>query len=236
MHLGESQKSLISHGLDFGRNARPGQVRHISPPPPGWRHSPSSVEAIAFDVSDSRIEMAKGKSKAAPRARPNVLITGTPGTGKSSLAERVAAAAGMTQYDVSATAKAEKMVEEYDEEMDTHVIDEDAVLDHMEERLGTNDGGFVVDYHSCDLFPERWFDLVVVLTCDNSTLYDRLEARGYKASKITKNVECEIFQAVVEEARESYAEEIVRVCPSNDIEEMEMNEKHVVEWIAAWGK
>ena len=43
------------------------------------------------------------------------------------------------------------------------------VLDHMEERLGGEDGGgHVVDYHSCDLFPERWFDLVVVLTCDNS--------------------------------------------------------------------
>ena len=43
------------------------------------------------------------------------------------------------------------------------------MLDHMEERLGGEDGGgHVVDYHSCDLFPERWFDLVVVLTCDNS--------------------------------------------------------------------
>jgi adenylate kinase len=36
------------------------------------------------------------------------------------------------------------------------------VLDHMEERVGGGDGGgeggHVVDYHSCDLFPERWFD------------------------------------------------------------------------------
>ena len=47
----------------------------------------------------------------------------------------------------------------------------------MEDMLA--DGGTVVEYHSCDFFPERWFDLVVVLTTDNASLYDRLAARGY---------------------------------------------------------
>ena len=186
--------------------------------------------------STAHATMGGSKNPRTRRTRPNVLITGTPGTGKSSLAERVAAAAGMTQYDVSKIAKAENLCESYDEAMDTHVIDEDKVLDHMEERLGTEEGGVVVDYHSCDLFPERWFDLVVVLTCDNTELYERLESRGYSEKKIRENVECEIFQTVVEEARDSYAEEIVRVCPSNDIEEMELNEKDVLEWINKWGR
>ena len=165
-----------------------------------------------------------------------MLITGTPGTGKSSLAERVAAAAGMTQYDVSKIAKAENLCESYDEAMDTHVIDEDKVLDHMEERLGTDEGGVVVDYHSCDLFPERWFDLVVVLTCDNAVLYDRLEARGYKASKITKNVECEIFRGGrgggARELRGGNRAGVSLQRHRGDGDD----EKHVVEWIAAWGK
>lgn len=38
-------------------------------------------------------------------------------------------------------------------------------------------GGNIVDFHSCDFFPERWFDLVVVLLTDNTVLYPRLEAR-----------------------------------------------------------
>ena len=92
----------------------------------------------------------------------------------------------------------------------------------------------MVDYHSCDIFPERWFDLVVVLTCDNSELYDRLKARGYAERKISKNIECEIFHAIEEEARDSYTEEIVRVCPSNDIDEMEQNAADVKAWIDAW--
>jgi adenylate kinase len=40
---------------------------------------------------------------------------------------------------------------------------------------------------------------VVVLTCDNGELYSRLAARGYSEKKISKNVECEIFQTLVEE-------------------------------------
>ena len=35
----------------------------------------------------------------------------------------------------------------------------------------------IVDYHGSDWFPERWFDLVIVLTTDNTVLYDRLQAR-----------------------------------------------------------
>lgn len=49
------------------------------------------------------------------------------------------------------------------------------VCDALEDQLAL--GGNIVDYHSCDFFPERWFDLVVVLQTDNSVLYERLEKR-----------------------------------------------------------
>lgn len=38
-------------------------------------------------------------------------------------------------------------------------------------------GGNIVEYHSCEFFPERWFDIVFVLRTDNTALYDRLTAR-----------------------------------------------------------
>ena len=56
-------------------------------------------------------------------------------------------------------------------------------------------GGAVVEYHGADLFPERWFDLVLVLRSDNSVLYSRLESRGYSQKKLSDNVEAEIMQA-----------------------------------------
>ena len=49
------------------------------------------------------------------------------------------------------------------------------ICDALEDQL--NVGGNIVDFHSCDFFPERWFDLVIVLQTDNTILYDRLEKR-----------------------------------------------------------
>lgn len=38
-------------------------------------------------------------------------------------------------------------------------------------------GGYIIDWHACDLFPRSWIDLVVVLRVDSTLLYDRLKAR-----------------------------------------------------------
>ena len=38
-------------------------------------------------------------------------------------------------------------------------------------------GGNVVEYHSSDFFPERWFDIVFVLRTDNTLLHSRLTER-----------------------------------------------------------
>jgi len=49
------------------------------------------------------------------------------------------------------------------------------VLDELEDQLSA--GGNIVDYHSCEFFPERWFDIVFVLRTDNTILYERLEKK-----------------------------------------------------------
>jgi adenylate kinase len=97
------------------------------------------------------------------------------------------------------------------------------------------DGGNLVDYHNCDFFPERWFDYVVVLQTDNSVLYDRLTNRGYMGRKLQNNMECEIFQVLLEDAHEFYNVDIVRALPSNTIEDMSNNVEIVSGLIRAWG-
>jgi adenylate kinase len=58
--------------------------------------------------------------------------------------------------------------------------------------------------------------------------------RNYNQRKITENIECEIMQVVLEEARESYAEEIVIELPSNDVNDMESNVDRVRQWVDAY--
>jgi adenylate kinase len=167
------------------------------------------------------------------RSRPNILITGTPGTGKSTLSEMLADITSYKHIQVSQLVKHDKGLHDgYDEKFDTYILNDDRLLDAMEPMVA--DGGSIVDFHSCELFPERWFDLVVVLRTDNSVLYDRLVKRGYSEIKITENIECEIMQVVSEEARESYEEQIVVELSNNDVDEMEDNLDRIHRWIEMW--
>ncbi|KAJ1791700.1 factor activating pos9 [Coemansia sp. RSA 2399] len=164
------------------------------------------------------------------RTNPNVLITGTPGTGKTTTAEMVAAAAGLEKITVGDLVKHRKLHDGYNEEYDTYWLNEDKVVDEMEGMMA--DGGMCVEFHTCGFFPERWFDLVVVLRTDTEMIFDRLEERGYKGNKIQENVECEIMQVVLDEARESYSHDILLELSSNTVDDMEAN----VERIAAFAE
>ncbi|ORX72149.1 P-loop containing nucleoside triphosphate hydrolase protein [Linderina pennispora] len=164
-----------------------------------------------------------------PRSTPNVLITGTPGTGKTTTAEMVAMATGLKKITVGDLVKERTLHDGYNEEFDTYWLNEDKVVDEMEDMLA--DGGVCVDYHTCDFFPKRWFDLVVVLRATTDKVFDRLTERGYKQNKISENIESEIMQVVLDEARESYDEEIIMELPSNTVDEMEDNVEKITAFV-----
>lgn len=130
-----------------------------------------------------------------------------------------------------------KCYEGRDEELDSYILDEDKLLDTMELSLETaaEEGvGIVADFHACDLFPERWFDLILVLRAKTDVLYDRLTARGYSEKKRSENMECEIMQVILDEAREAYALEIVNEVQSNTLEDMEANVSRLEQWCKNW--
>uniref|UniRef100_A0A6V7KZ35 Adenylate kinase isoenzyme 6 homolog n=1 Tax=Bracon brevicornis TaxID=1563983 RepID=A0A6V7KZ35_9HYME len=108
------------------------------------------------------------------------------------------------------------------------------MLDSMEPYM--NKGGNIVDYHGADLFPERWFDIVFVLRTSNTVLYDRLRARGYLGKKLEDNIDCEIFQTILEEAKSAYENEIVHELESNTQQEIDDNVNRVCQWLEQWKK
>ncbi|ORZ22307.1 AAA domain-domain-containing protein [Absidia repens] len=163
---------------------------------------------------------------------PNILVTGTPGTGKTTTSEMIAQVTGLTHINVGDLIKSKQFYEGYLEEYDTHILDEDKLLDDLEDVM--QEGGKVVDYHTCELFPERWFDLVLVLRAQTHTLFDRMEKRGYNQKKRDENMECEIMQVVLDEAKESYAPEIVVELQSDTVDDMESNVDRVKLWLDAW--
>ncbi|XP_062168125.1 adenylate kinase isoenzyme 6 homolog [Alnus glutinosa] len=166
------------------------------------------------------------------RRQPNILVTGTPGTGKTTTSSALAEATQLRHICVGDLVREKNLHDGWDNEFECYLINEDLVCDELEDLM--EGGGNLVDYHGCDFFPERWFDRVVVLQTDNSVLYDRLSRRGYTGSKHSNNIECEIFQVLLQEAKESYQEDIVVALKSDTIEDITRNVESLTDWVRSW--
>lgn len=131
------------------------------------------------------------------------------------------------------------------------------MLDEIEEEVKL--GGYIIDWHACDLFPKSWIDLVVVLRVNSTILYDRLKLRyppipsppiqpspahitnraarrNYPELKLQENLDSEIMEVLLQEARDSYDEEIVVELTSNTSEEVDSNVARIEAWVAQWMK
>jgi adenylate kinase len=174
------------------------------------------------------------------RRLPNVLITGTPGTGKTSLAALIVERLGEScakHVNVGEIAQLHKCYDGRDEVLDTNILDEDKLLDILEttfQEAEDESVSCVADFHVCEIFPERWFDLVLVLRTQTEVLFDRLEERGYSNKKRDENMQSEIMQVILDEARESYDVNIVHEVSSNDLKDMESNVARVLAWRKQW--
>lgn len=166
------------------------------------------------------------------RLSPNILITGTPGTGKTQTSQLLAERTGLRHLHIGSIVKEMQYYESKDEEFDSYIVDEERLCDHLEPLM--EEGGYIVDFHSVEFFAERWFDLILVLRAETAVLFDRLVERGYSEKKRNENIECEIMQIVLEEARESYDEAIVHELSSNTVDDLEANVARVIQWLEQW--
>jgi adenylate kinase len=124
-----------------------------------------------------------------------VALTGTPGCGKSTLAQ-VAQGHGWRVVDVKRWAAEKGCIVGRDEQDDAVVVDTKRLARHVPE----DDGSKVLyEGHLSHLLP---LDVAWVLRCDPQVLRHRLEARGYKPSKVLENLEAEALDIVLQEALE----------------------------------
>jgi len=168
------------------------------------------------------------------RIQPNIIVTGTPGVGKTTHCEVLAQNTGLKHLSINQIVKERECHDGWDDEFKSWIVDEDKLLDAIEDEV--KPGGYIIDWHACDLFPKSWIDLVVVLRVDSTLLYDRLKARGYPEAKLQENLDSEIMEVLLQEARDSYDEEIVVEITSNTSDEMDSNIERIEAWITQWKK
>lgn len=141
-----------------------------------------------------------------------IIITGTPGTGKTVLAKRIAAAFGYQHIEVNSLIKKNKLAEYYDKKRHCHVVDEKKLMEvlhqfieekHQKALKQHRELKLVIDSHMAHVIDPEYVDLCIVTRCGLSTLYTRLKKRGYPQQKISDNIESEIMEVCLTEAQDN---------------------------------
>ncbi len=124
-------------------------------------------------------------------------VSGTPGTGKKTVAPLVASIMGLPQLSLNSLAPRRG------DEVDTGAL--------RRKLLAAFPGRAVLFGHLLPhVLTRREASFVAVLRCDPMVLRGRLEARGYPRSKVRENVEAELIGVVLSECVKRFGPDIVR--------------------------
>ena len=130
-----------------------------------------------------------------------IVVTGTPGTGKTKVAKEIAKLFGLKYFDLNSFVKKKKLYEKYDKKFDTYLVDIKKLNKNIVNIIKKN-SDIVIDSHLSHYLDKKYVDLYLVVKCDIKILKKRLEKRNYSKLKLRENLDSEIFDVCLVEALE----------------------------------
>lgn len=114
-----------------------------------------------------------------------IIITGTPGTGKTVLAKKLANLLNFTYIDVNQIIKSNKLKSNYDKKRSTYIINTNKLNRILISLVKNTNKSLIIDSHLSHYLPSKLVDLCIVTKCDLKVLIKRLreEARKKKDFK-----------------------------------------------------
>lgn len=130
-----------------------------------------------------------------------IIITGTPGAGKSTLAKKLVKALGKDWRRLDLHGHYRELASGYDKQGKCYEIPLKK-LEKLVRKLKKEDN-LIFDSHIAHLLPKKLVSLCIILTCsDLKLLKRRLQKRKYSKKKVEENLQAEIFKNCLEEAKE----------------------------------
>ncbi|MEA3514580.1 MAG: AAA family ATPase [Nanoarchaeota archaeon] len=134
--------------------------------------------------------------------RKAIIVTGTPATGKTTVAKAIAAKIKAKYIDVTAVVKRYNLSEDYDKERKCEIVDTAKLNKVLKQMLEKSDKILIIDSHMSHDLPKSHVKLCIVTKCQLRELKKRLETRGYSKEKVRENLDSEIFDICFNEAKE----------------------------------
>ena len=115
-----------------------------------------------------------------------ILLSGTPGTGKTGIAKKLAESLKLKYISLNDFAEHNNLIDSVDKERNCMIIDEKRLADKVEKI--TED--YILDGHLAHFCKG---DLTIILRTNPEELETRLKKRGWSSEKIIENIEAEIL-------------------------------------------
>ncbi|MBW2987880.1 kinase [Candidatus Woesearchaeota archaeon] len=133
-----------------------------------------------------------------------IAVTGTPGTGKTTIAKLLAKQLGFEYISLNEFAKQHGLFEGYDKKKKCHLVDTKKLARAFSQYIkNVTKKGVVADSHLAHYLPRAIVGLCVVTTCSKlKELEKRLKERGYSKAKVRENLDAEIFRVCLIDAIE----------------------------------
>lgn len=127
-----------------------------------------------------------------------IAVSGTPGTGKTTISKKLAKKLNFYYIDVNKLITKYKLSEEYDKKRKTKIIDIKRLNKKLIEeikKIGKNlkYNGIIIDSHLSHYLPRKYIDLCIVTKCGINELNKRLKKKKFNKNKIKENLQAEIF-------------------------------------------
>jgi adenylate kinase len=136
-----------------------------------------------------------------------IVVSGVPGTGKTTIAKKIAKEKKYKYIDVNRVIEKHKLSEGYDKQKHTKIIDTNklnkVLIRIINEEKEKKTKGLVIDSHLVHYLPKEYVDKCIITKCSLKELKKRLKNRGYSKEKVRENLDAEIFDICRLEALEA---------------------------------
>jgi len=138
-----------------------------------------------------------------------ICISGTPGTGKTTLAKKLAERIKAKYIDGNSIVRKYSISEGYDKEKDCKIIDPRKFSKASQEECKDKTKTYILDSHLSHNLPKSKVNLCIICKYNLKKLEKRLKTRNYSKEKIRENLDAEIFEICLTEAQKKGHEIIV---------------------------
>ncbi|MBS7654222.1 adenylate kinase family protein [Candidatus Bathyarchaeota archaeon] len=140
-----------------------------------------------------------------------IVITGTPGVGKSSISKALASKINAQVISIGELVKKEGLYSGVDRKRDTLIADVDKVSERINEIISNASTDIIVEGHfAVDVVPSEKIAIAFVLRRNPEELETIFKERSYKEEKIRENLAAEILDVCLYDSVKKYG--VNKVC------------------------